>query len=56
MSMIRSQPLEIVLVIDLINSRDIQANVAGLRSAALAVLNSLTLQDKVNRLMLLYLY
>ena len=48
MSMLRTQPLEMVLVIDLMDFRESDANIGALRSAALAVLNSLTRQDKVN--------
>ena len=48
MSMLRTEPLEIVLVIDLMDFRQNTTNIGALRSAALAVLNSLTRQDKVN--------
>ena len=44
-TMIRSRPLEIVLVIDL-NAKDVTLT-QGLRNAALTVLNSLNRQDKV---------
>jgi hypothetical protein len=47
MSMLRTEPLEIVLVIDLMDFRQNTTNIGALRSAALAVLNSLTRQDKV---------
>ena len=46
-TMIRSRPLEIVLVIDLNERTEDVTLTQGLRNAALTVLNSLNRQDKV---------
>ena len=52
MNMIRSRPLELVLIIDLNERNGNITNINDLRTAAMAVLDSLTRQDKVSCLSL----